>query len=189
MKRVRLETAPPPPPVAPERAEHTEIPEADAKKCEPEPLSPKLEKTASTLSPPRSSEASSNFVFGEKLSERAAAPAPGFVFGQNLTERAENFSSDPKEPVSPAAAAAAAETKSEQPLPASSMSPVSDPKSPPKSLTESAAAYYESHATPKRKYDEARLFLHRCVRIVENSFCNVCLNQTRCSLLKIVNFV
>jgi len=77
------------------------------------------------------------------LAERADNFSTGFVFGQNLTERAENFSPEPAEAepdkatLSPVAAA-----------------PISDPKSPPKSLTESAAAYYETHAAPKRKYDE-----------------------------------
>jgi hypothetical protein len=76
------------------------------------------------------------------------------VFGQNLTERAENFSPEPKE-------VSAAATSGDESVPeiASSSSaaatPAADPKSP-KSLTESAAAYYESHATPKRKYDEVR---------------------------------
>jgi hypothetical protein len=171
-KRVRLETAPPP--LLPDKPVKPDGPEGEADaKISPESLSPRPAAALSpprsaalspprsaALSPPRSSEAS-NFVFGENLTDRAdnfssaaAAASPSFVFGQNLTERAENFSPEPSEP------AAMVEEKSDQPSP-KAPAPVTDPKSPPKSLTESAAAYYESHAMPKRKYDEV------CVRRVD----------------------
>jgi hypothetical protein len=113
--------------------------------------SKKSTETVAALSPTRSSSASesSNFIFGENLTERAdnfaSVKSASFVFGQNLIERAGNFTPEETE------AATAPKLTPVSPIPAA---PISDPKSPPKSLTESAAAYYESHALPKRKYDE-----------------------------------
>ena len=132
-------------------------PEVKRRKSEtPAPVAPVA--SAATLSP-RSSAESSNFVFGENLTERAdnfqSVKAANFVFGQNLTERAENFSPEPRDEEttgsSPTPKAAAV-------APAAPVQTSSDPKSPPKSLSESAAAYYESHAPPKRKYDEVSHF-------------------------------
>lgn len=139
-KRIRLETAPV---VVEETAEPLKVdPIVEAR-----PVTPQKTNKA-----PAAESKLGEFIFGENLTERADnfsnSKSANFIFGQNLNARAENFSPEPKE------------DKPDEPLPrtASQTVPavpaVSDPKSPPKSLTESAAAYYESHATPKRKYEE-----------------------------------
>ena len=156
-KRVRLEVAAPPPPAAtsPPAKIETENATSGTNETNDDVTSgvSEIKKSEPSLSPRPASSASEspNFVFGENLTERAdnfaSVKSGNFVFGQNLIARAANFSPEQKE----AEAAKAALADKTTPVVASA-----DPKSPPKSLSESAAAYYESHAAPKRKYDEVR---------------------------------